>query len=96
MIKFRQILIAFDSLANTLLAGMADETISARAYRSGVIDGNPKRRWKYARQVIDLLFFWQNEHCKEAYLSEFQRKQLPVHYRTEPMPDDGKSLDSIN
>ena len=30
----RQILIALDQLANAILAGHADETLSARAYRS--------------------------------------------------------------
>ena len=31
--QVKQVLIALDQLANTLLAGHADETLSARAYR---------------------------------------------------------------
>lgn len=43
----RQILIALDQLANTLLAGHADETLSARAYR---LSRDRGRHWP--RRVI--------------------------------------------
>lgn len=71
-----QVLIALDQLANTLLAGFADETISSRAYRA-FVDG--KTRWPM--RLIDALFFWQEAHCKESYLSELARTQLPPEMR---------------
>ena len=71
-------LIAFDQMANALLAGSPDETLSARAYR---LSRDRGRHWP--RRIIDALFFWQSAHCKQAYLSELLRKQLPKQYRAE-------------
>ena len=68
----RQVLIALDQLLNAMLGGWADETLSARAHREGW------SRW------IDLLFFWQPEHCKNSYLSEMNRAQMPPVYRGKP------------
>lgn len=69
--SLKQIAIAFDQLLNALLGGMADETLSARAHRTG-------SAWE---PLIDALFFWQTDHCFESYLSEKERKQLPPEYR---------------
>lgn len=63
-----QLLIALDQLGNALIAGWADETISARAWRS-----RTKPRWGAARIAIDAMFFWQDEHCKQAHASELAR-----------------------
>ena len=71
-------LIAFDQMANALLAGSPDETLSARAYR---LSRDRGRHWP--RRIIDALFFWQSAHCQQAYLSELLRKQLPKQYRAE-------------
>ena len=71
-----QVAVAFDQLVNTLMGGYADETLSARAGRHH-LDGS--RTWP--RWIIDHLFFWQTNHCKEAYESELLRKQLPDIYR---------------
>lgn len=67
----KQVLIALDQLVNTLCGGMADETISARAWRSG---------WKRRELVINWLFNDPN-HCKDSYESEMLRRQLPAEYR---------------
>lgn len=69
--SLKQIAIAFDQLLNALLGGMADETLSARAHRTG-------SAWE---PVIDALFFWQADHCFESYISEKRRQQLPPEYR---------------
>lgn len=69
-----QILIAIDQLANAILFGFADETLSSRAYRAdkkGLIFG------KIFRPCIDFLFFFQKEHCYQAYLEEIDKRQLP-------------------
>lgn len=75
--KIDQVLIAIDQLANTVIGGWADETLSSRAWR----EKHKKRRWKIMRHVIDVLFFWQKEHCKSAYESELKRLQLPPEFR---------------
>ena len=74
----RQLLIAVDQLANTVLGGSADETLSARAWRAeqkGRIFG------RIFRPVIDGLFFWDADHCKDSYQSELERRHLPPAYR---------------
>lgn len=67
----KQVLIALDQFANTLIGGMADETISARAYRKG---------WKRREAFINWLFRDPN-HCRDSYNSELLRSQLPKSYR---------------
>ena len=74
----RQVVIAIDQVFNTLLAGYADETLSARAYRMKVKGHN---YWKWTADFIDLLFFWEDKHCYVAYVAEIKRRQLPVEYR---------------
>lgn len=71
-----QVLIGIDQLFNTLLAGYADETLSARAYRC-----RAKRKWAVIMKLIDGVFFWQHAHCRGAYMMEIQRKQYPLEYR---------------
>lgn len=68
----KQLFIALDQLANTILGGWCDETLSARVWRE---------RCKPAIILIDALFFWQRHHCCGAYLSERKRKQLPRGYQ---------------
>lgn len=73
-----QVAIAVDQLANALLAGKADETLSARAYRT---EQEGKRFGSFFRPLIDALFFWQAAHCRGAYASEKNRTQLPAAYK---------------
>ena len=70
-----QVLVAIDQLINTFFWGMADETLSARAWRHH-LQGD--RSWPV--HILDALFFWQDQHCKQAYESELERKQLPAGY----------------
>ena len=71
----KQILIAIDQLANTVIGGWADETLSSRAWRE-------ERRVLIA--VIDGLFFWEENHCEASYISERERMQLPPEFRAQP------------
>lgn len=71
-----QVLVALDQLVNTLFGGYADETVSSRSRRAYITG---KRKWTI--NLINLLFFWQNDHCKEAYESEMERNQLPPEMR---------------
>ena len=75
--RLSQIPIAIDQLVNTLFGGWADETISSVAWRKR----NEGRGWRFLRCAIDGLFFWQADHCRTAYESELERKQLPDELR---------------
>lgn len=76
-----QFLIALDQLINTLVwakhegFGFADETLSARAWRLGNSD-----RWLLIYYIINMIFFWQEDHCREAYRAECERRQYPPSY----------------
>ncbi len=72
--RIKQILIALDQLGNTLVwAGdtWADETLSSHAYRE-----HPRMA-----KIINILIFWQDNHCHRAYVSERDRLQLPPEFR---------------
>lgn len=70
-----KVLIAVDQLANAVRGGHPDETLSAAAHRRHIAG---KSGW---RNLINALFWWQEDHCREAHVSELQRKQLPKEYR---------------
>ncbi len=73
-----QAAIWLDQGFNVLLGGFADETLSARAHR---MREKKQRYWGWTANAIDRLFFWEKDHCKRAYESELQRRQLPDHYQ---------------
>ena len=65
------LVISLDQCFNCLLgSGYADETLSAHSHRT--------QDWR--RYTINKIFFWQKDHCYEAYISELQRKHLPRGY----------------
>lgn len=75
---FYRLLIAVDQLLNTIFNGYPDETLSARAYREeqqGLLLG------KIFRPLIDLVFFFEPDHCKSSFESELADNQLPPSYR---------------
>lgn len=69
------VLIGVDQLANTLIGGYPDETLSASAYR-GELLGRPAA--KFFRPLIDAIFRpIEKDHCRQAYESERFRAQSP-------------------
>jgi hypothetical protein len=72
-----QVLIAFDQLINAMIGGWADETLSSVAYRMELQGA----RAAPLRKLIDRIFFWQPEHCKQAYESERIRSQASPETR---------------
>ena len=72
----KQLFIAIDQLVNTLLGGWPDETLSSRAWRWHVAG---IRHWP--KLVIETLFFWDADHCRESFESERQGRQLPPECR---------------
>jgi len=62
-----RVLIAFDQLANTLVGGYPNETLSSRAWRRGQIEG--KQAWELFRGFVDWLFSpVDKHHCEQSYL----------------------------
>ena len=77
MTYFHKLIIWLDQGFNVVfLAGYPDETLSARAYRW---DRDNKRKWP--KFLINLMFFWQRDHCYSAYSNEVKRRQYPPDYR---------------
>ena len=72
--------IATDQWFNALLGGHADETLSARCYRNRWESNG----WWVAYKLINLLFFWQHDHCFQSYNAELERKHLPEEYHGRP------------
>lgn len=66
--------IAADQAVNALLAGAPDETLSSRAHRMQL---KGHRYWGWTAKAINLLFFWEADHCRAAHESEQRRTQLP-------------------
>jgi hypothetical protein len=69
--SLKQFAIAVDQLVNTLAGGWADETISSRAHRT-----SPR-----LAKVIDTLLWFDEDHCRQSYLSERTRNQCPPELR---------------
>ena len=76
MTYWKNVLIAVDQLVNSLLAGFPDETLSSRAWRW---EKDGVRSWP--RCLIDHLFFWEPNHCRESFQSEREGRQLPPELR---------------
>lgn len=77
------ILVALSQLGNTLLGGHPDESMSARAWRTGKAGRLPGA---VLRPVIDFMFLVitfgsDKTHCKTAYESEKLRRQFPEYYQ---------------
>lgn len=73
--------IAFDQFVSVLVTlggAYPDETISSYAYR---LDQKRKPWGRILRPTIDWLWFWQDDHCRQAYLSERARYHLPPELR---------------
>lgn len=74
----KDFLIGLDQTLNTLIKlsdglGKPDEMLSARAWRLREI-------YPHLYRFIDILFFWDKDHCKECYYIERNREQLPIDY----------------
>ncbi|MDR2551466.1 MAG: hypothetical protein LBD10_14845 [Desulfobulbus sp.] len=76
MTRGKAVLIATDQLINTIFGGWPDETISSRAWRW---DQDGVRHWP--RRLIDALFFWEADHCRQSFEAERAGAQLPPEAR---------------
>jgi len=79
-----QLLVSFDQVLNVLFSmifrykekAWADESLSSHAYRIFLETGK-----RNPMDIYNKIFFWQDDHCKEAYESEKERKHLPPELR---------------
>jgi hypothetical protein len=67
---------ALSQLANVALlpdhaSTNANESISGRSYRCG---------WRRAERVINLMFWWDADHCRAAYYRDVARACQVVEY----------------
>ena len=46
-----------------------NESLSGRAYRQGRIQWP----WVVLKTAINIIFFWQEDHCREAYFADLKR-----------------------
>ena len=75
---FLQVGISLDQFINaTFLAGWGDETLSSHTHRKQEV-----QPYRTLRKILNKLFFWQEDHCREAYESEIERKHLPPSMRS--------------
>lgn len=70
-VRFFNALTLLSQTANGLiLAGNPDESISARCYRQGELDGHAG--WYRAMKVVDFIFSpFQKKHCYKAWLTDY-------------------------
>lgn len=65
---------ALSQFFNVLLFnGMPNESISGRAARNALFDSDCNPMWVVAYHMINKLFFFQQNHCLEAYLGDYFR-----------------------
>lgn len=67
--------------------GSPDETLSARSYRLGDIQGRPE--WIRRRKKIDRLFWFQPDHCRTSHEEDvaFARVILDFEATRERRPE---------
>lgn len=75
----KNVLLSIDQFGNVLLLGDADETISARCYRRGVLEKS--KSWGIFGKFVDTLFWFEPEHTKQAYHAEQSRCHMPSEYQ---------------
>lgn len=75
MKRLLNLLIALDQLAYVILTlgkGNPDETCSSAAWRMEQDD----KFFGFFRPIIDCIFFWDDNHCKESYENELLKKDF--------------------
>lgn len=71
------VLIAIDQLANAMIGGYPDETLSASAWLG---EQQGKFLPRFFRPIIDFLFLpIERKHCEKAFIAEQRRNQSPSH-----------------
>lgn len=65
---------SLSQLANTvLLNGDPDESICGRSYRRGYLEHSYV--WYNIARILDGVFLWDEDHCKQSYELDLQRAE---------------------
>lgn len=71
---FTKVAILLSQTANVLLFnGNPDVTVSARAFAN-----REKRFWGILYRAINLIFFFQNNHCMLSFLTDLQNSEAVI------------------
>ena len=63
-----------------VLNGLPDESISARSYRRGTLEGDHK--WRSVQAVLDFIFYpVQKNHCQKAFSTDYIHALTLVDYK---------------
>ena len=66
-------------LLNALLGSCnANESTSAKAAIVTVLDKEENLFWNSMYTLINRIFFWQKNHCVEAYLKDLERAEVLI------------------
>lgn len=72
-----QVAVALDRLVNAICLGWSGEMLSSRFYRNR----NKGWYWRGWYCLTNLMFFWQNDHCRSAFYNELEHRHLPLEMR---------------
>ncbi len=64
---FKRLFLAVNQSICLLITGQNDFTLSGYSYVRAVRDGKP-----FCMEAVDRLFFWEDEHCRNAFVWEMR------------------------
>lgn len=67
----KKFLISIDQLANTMLGGDEDNTLSSRSF---IQAQTGKKRWVLMRKFVDTLLWFDDNHCEESFVNEYEKR----------------------
>lgn len=81
MSRLLQMFIAFDQFVSCIIGlvigdSWADETFSAKCWRKS----KGSLMWDITMKIVNGIFL-DNNHCYDSYMSEKERRQVPIEYR---------------
>jgi hypothetical protein len=77
MSYYLAIKVSVSRLVNALLCGYSGEMLSARAYRLR----NKSLFWGVLKEILDSVFWWQLEHCRNCFEFELEHRDKPEEYK---------------
>lgn len=56
---------------NVLLGGSSSQTLCGRVYGNR----HARRRYAMAHRILNIVFFWDRDHCRSSYVGDVRRAQ---------------------
>jgi hypothetical protein len=76
MSRAREIGVGLTQLLNAFCGGYASECFSSRCWRL-----REYRPFNVVYRVVNVIFFWQPNHCKASYDAQVARWNVPADYQ---------------